>query len=73
MQSFLCYMYLFLYRETPLHTVCRLGNIDCVRSLLSCGADVNARNAYRETPLYVACYQGHTYIVEVLLQSGGVF
>jgi NF-kappa-B inhibitor-like protein 2 len=73
MQSFLCYMYLFFYRETPLHTVCRLGNIDCVRSLLSCGADVNARNAFRYTPLHVACYHGHTDIVEVLLQSGGVF
>ena len=66
-------MLLFFYRETPLHTECRSGNIDCVRSLLSCGADVNARGKYCQTPLYAACYRGHTDIVEVLLQSGGVF
>jgi ankyrin repeat protein len=40
---------------------------------LSCGADVNARDADRLTPLYGACFQGNTDIVEVLLQSGGVF
>jgi len=47
--------------------------MDCVRSLLSCDCDVNARDEDRQTPLYAACYQGHTDIVEVLLQSGGVF
>ena len=50
-----------------------MGNIDCVSALLSCGADVNARNLYVETSLYVACCLGHTDIVEVLLQSGEVF
>jgi ankyrin repeat protein len=40
---------------------------------LSCGAEVDARNAYGETPLYEACHQGDTDIVEVLLQSGEVF
>jgi len=47
--------------------------MDCVRSLLSCGADVNARDKNCQTPLFAACYLGHTDIVEVLLQSGGVF
>ena len=47
--------------------------MDCVRSLLSCGADVNARDTNYMTPLYEACWHGRTDIVEVLLQSGGVF
>jgi ankyrin repeat protein len=64
---------LFFYRETPLHKVCWWGNINCVLSLLSCGAEVDARNAYGDTPLYGACCQGRTDIVEVLLQSGEVF
>ena len=63
----------FLYRQTPLHFVCRQGNIERVRTFLACGADVNARDAYRQTPLYGACYKGHTDIVELLLQSGKVF
>lgn len=49
------------------------GNIDYVRTFLSCGADVNACDSYRQTPLYEACCYGHTAIVELLLQSGKVF
>jgi hypothetical protein len=40
-----------------------------VQFLLSCGANVNIRNARGQTPLHIAAQQGHVGIVRLLLSS----
>ncbi|CAN0313810.1 unnamed protein product, partial [Scytosiphon promiscuus] len=39
------------------------GNADIVRTLLSAGAVVNARDDRSNTPLHSACMRGHVSIV----------
>ncbi len=46
------------------------GNIEQVKSLLSKGAEVNAKDEKGQTPLHLAARQGHTAIVEMLLDKG---
>ena len=46
------------------------GNIEQVKSLLSKGADVNAKDDYGRTPLHCAAVKGHKNVVESLLAKG---
>jgi len=56
---------------TSLHDAAGAGDIERVRSLLSKGADVNAKNDFDGgTPLQIAADNGHIDIVEVLIASG---
>lgn len=41
-----------------------------IELLLSCGADVNARNAYGQPPLHLAAHYGYEDIVDRLLAAG---
>ena len=53
--------------QMPLHSAIALyGSIDCSLSLLSAGADVNAKYKKEETPLSVGTVQ----IIELLLEKG---
>merc|ERR1711933_31326 len=45
------------------------GDIEQVRSLLRCSADVNAKDCFNETPLWKASCNGHAQVVKALLDS----
>lgn len=58
---------------TPLHYVCNrtLSNIEVILTLLSHGADVEARTANAQsTPIDFACGYGHVDVVKILLEAG---
>lgn len=46
--------------ETGLHLAARNGRVDCMRTLLSHGAECNARNSDGWTPLHWCCANGRT-------------
>lgn len=45
------------------------GELDIVRRLLDCGADVNTTNVYRHTPLHAATDMGFLNIAKLLLKQ----
>jgi len=53
-----------------LHKAARAGDIDQVKSLISKGADVNAKDNNGHTSLWYAQDKGHTEIVELLRKHG---
>ncbi|KAJ3282179.1 hypothetical protein HDU79_010109 [Rhizoclosmatium sp. JEL0117] len=55
---------------TPLSLAAEKGNIEAVKALLRCGANIEAKDNDRSTPLIHASSQGHTEIVEILLECG---
>lgn len=57
---------------TPLHLAAYFGHPDLVRSLIACGADVNAvaRNPSQVRPLHSAVSGRHGGVVEILLDAG---
>lgn len=56
--------------RSGLHYACGVGNEECVRALLSYGAEVDALDKDSFTPLHIAAGYLHEKIVEVLVQSG---
>eukprot|EP00049_Salpingoeca_infusionum_P007935 m.128129 g.128129 ORF g.128129 m.128129 type:complete len:1073 (+) comp13865_c0_seq1:107-3325(+) len=55
------------YQSTPLHFATLRVNMDCVRSLLQRGANIDAVDKQGETPLHIACIHGRTQVVSILL------
>jgi uncharacterized protein len=57
---------------TPLHLASFFGNLDCARTLLDQGADVNARSrgAMQNMPLHAATASRSREIVELLVDRG---
>ena len=55
---------------TALHEACCSGVAEAIQSLLSRGADVNARCKDSSTPLHKAARCGSKYIVTALLRAG---
>ena len=55
---------------TALHSASHAGQVQVVRTLLKCGAEVNARGVWDQTPLILASFQGHLDIVQCLLDHG---
>ena len=55
------------FRETELHTACRRGDVEKVKTLLRDGGDLNVKASRGITPLHVASYEGQAGVVEVLL------
>jgi len=56
---------------TPLHRAASDGKIERVKSLISSGADVNAKDDWDGgTPLQIAVQQGYKDIAEVLIAAG---
>lgn len=51
-------------------TAARKSNVEAVKTLLSKGADVNAKTEYGATPLFFACDRGNAEIVKLLLAAG---
>lgn len=56
--------------DTPLHIVCRKGDLDDVKTLVSSGANVNIVGDLGNTPLHFAAMSGHKEIVIYLLKQG---
>ena len=56
-------------RETPLFLAAKHGRSLAVASLLSHGADVNAKNIYGETPLFAAAENGSAECVTILVED----
>eukprot|EP00301_Raphidiophrys_heterophryoidea_P007930 c13006_g1_i1.p1 GENE.c13006_g1_i1~~c13006_g1_i1.p1 ORF type:complete len:423 (-),score=82.16 c13006_g1_i1:496-1764(-) len=57
--------------DTPLHIVCRSGNLDCVRALIEAGADPERTNIRGEMPLSLVCKHGHLPIADYLCDTVG--
>jgi len=57
-------------KRFALHKAAMEGDIEKVRSLITEGADVNARDKKRETPLYLAIQSGHTDVAQLLIDKG---
>ena len=57
------------YQETPLHWATLFGHVSVVRTLLSHGADVEARSG-GWTALHIAAVYDYVDIVQTLLQNG---
>ena len=55
------------FKETELHTACRVGNVEKVKTLLRDGEDPDLEADSSITPLHVACYEGQEEVVRVLL------
>jgi ankyrin repeat protein len=55
---------------TALHVAAHHGHIDCVRTILTFQAELNARNANLETPLFVSSENNHEEVVFALIRAG---
>jgi ankyrin repeat protein len=55
---------------TPLYYMSFVGLTEIARTLLSQGADVNARGGHYNNPLQAAACQGHDVVVQLLLSNG---
>jgi ankyrin repeat protein len=55
---------------TALHSASHAGQVQAVRSLLKCGADVDAPGHWNQSPLQLASFQGHLNVVQCLLDHG---
>lgn len=53
-----------------LHQAAMVGDVNQVKSLISKGVDVNAKNRLGWTPLHNALWYGHKAIVELLIDKG---
>ncbi len=56
--------------HTALHDASKCGHSDIVGSLLSCGANPNAKDRWSNTPLMYATLHGHKDIAETLVDGG---
>ena len=62
-----------VYTETPLHVAASLGSVDCVKLLLSHGADVRVQfSTARSTPLHLAAEEGSPECTQLLLEAGAL-
>jgi len=57
-------------KALPLHQAVAAGDIEQVKSLISSGADVDARNWLGQTPLHLAAHKHQEDVVILLLASG---
>ena len=55
------------FKQTELHSACRVGNVEKVKTLLSDGEDPDVGDCSNSTPLHVASYKGQEEVVRVLL------
>ena len=51
---------------SALHLAAAMGHLEVVQLLVSCGADLMARNQNGLTPFLVACHHGHEAVVPFL-------
>jgi len=56
--------------RSALHYACGVGSEDCVKAILSYGAEVDAKDKDGFTALHIAAGYLHEKVVEVLVESG---
>eukprot|EP00798_Chlamydomonas_sp_ICE-L_P000710 gene710-biopygen457 len=56
--------------STSLHEAAMNGHVECIRPLLSSGAEVNKPNYDGNTPLHYAAWKGHMECIMALLDNG---
>jgi len=56
---------------TPLHQAVEAGDAERIQSLISSGADINAKDRSGRTPLHQAISRGHANVAELLIAKGG--
>lgn len=61
---------LSLLKNTPLHIACIWGDINCIKTLINNGANINAFGEDNYTPLHEAVEQGHQNVVDLLIKKG---
>lgn len=54
---------------TPLYQAVQHGHVDCVRTLLALGADLEARTNTGATPIYIASDRGSLVLTNILLEA----
>ncbi len=52
------------------HKAAFQGSLDCLKFLVSQGAEVNRKDNTISTPLHLAAYQGQLECIQFLVQSG---
>ena len=57
---------------TPLHTAISVGNMEAVKGLLTCGADIEAKTSHEKTPLIFSAEYDKNAIAQFLLEKGAV-
>lgn len=57
-------------KATPLMFACRGGHMETVKTLLTIGAQLDAKTKSGKTPLMFACRRGNVRMVETLLAAG---
>nr|CAI5860274.1 unnamed protein product [Callosobruchus analis] len=55
---------------TPLHRACYSNNIEVVRYLIECGADIGAKTEVQWQPLHSCCQWNHKECAWLLIQNG---
>ena len=56
---------------TPLHLACLHGHTDCVKILVSRGADMGTLSGFLDkSPLHLASESGHYHCVKILVDNG---
>ncbi|XP_015285156.1 PREDICTED: ankyrin repeat domain-containing protein 16, partial [Gekko japonicus] len=55
---------------TALHYAAKEGHAGTIKTLLSLGADLNAKDGKHRTALHMACAGQHVACTQILLQSG---
>ena len=59
-----------LYQWTPLFHAVSEGHVECVKTLLEQGVEVNIVDEKELTPMYYAAWEGHLECMELLVSAG---